>query len=72
MKAVSAQMGVIPNGGEWFEQAAAYENWAKGKTAAEITAAVNGEGKTDDAELKAGCTITISSIAETVAAAAQA
>lgn len=72
MKAVSAQMGVIPNGGEWFEQAAAYENWAKGKTAADIKAAVDGEGKAGDAELKAGCTISISSIAETVAAAAQA
>ncbi len=58
--------------GKWYEQAAAYENWAKGKTAADVTAAVNAEGKTDDAELKAGCTITISSIAETVAAAAQA
>ncbi len=69
MKATSEAMGI---GKEWYEQAAAYENWAKGKTAADVTAAVNAEGKTDDAELKAGCTITISSIAETVAAAAQA
>ncbi|MDE5670443.1 MAG: hypothetical protein K2I14_03130 [Eubacterium sp.] len=72
MKGVSASMGAIEGGAEWFEQAAAYENWAKGKTAADVKAAVNAEGKTDDADLKAGCTITISSIAETVAAAAQA
>jgi len=72
MKGVSASIGAIEGGAEWYEQAAAYENWAKGKTAADVTAAVNAEGKTDDAELKAGCTITISSIAETVAAAAQA
>lgn len=69
MRSTSAAIGI---GKEWFEQAAAYENWAKGKTAAEITAAVNAKGTTDDADLKAGCTITISSIAETVAAAAQA
>ena len=71
MKDTSA---AIPGGigKEWFEQAKAYEDWAIGKTAADVKAAVNAEGKTDDADLKAGCTITISSIAETVAAAAQA
>lgn len=58
--------------GEWFQQADAFMAWAKGKTVDQIKAAVNAEGKTDDADLKAGCTITISSIAETVAAAAQA
>ena len=58
--------------GEWFEQAAAYENWAKDKTADEITAAVGTDGKSADADLTAGCTITISAIAETVAAAAKA
>ena len=72
MKDVSAQMGVIPEGGEWYEQAAAYENWAKDKTADQITAAVGEDGKSTDADLTAGCTISISSIAETVAAAAKA
>ncbi|MDE5605340.1 MAG: FMN-binding protein [Eubacterium sp.] len=72
MKAVSAQMGVIPNGGEWYEQADAYQKWAIGKTADQIKAAVGEDGKSSDADLKAGCTITISSIAETVANAAQA
>lgn len=55
---------------EWFEQADAFETWAKGKTAAEITAAVDEKGYASDADLKAGCTIIISSIAKTVAAAA--
>lgn len=55
---------------EWFEQAAAFETWAKGKTAAEIKAGVGEDGKPSDADLKAGCTIIVSSIAETVAAAA--
>ena len=72
MKAVSASIGVIPEGGEWFEQADAYQKWAVGKTADEITAAVGDDGYSADADLKAGCTITISSIAETVAAAAKA
>lgn len=70
MKGVSAGIGVIPEGGEWFEQAAAFETWAIGKTADEITAAVGEDGKSADADLTAGCTITISAIAKTVAEAA--
>lgn len=64
MKAIS------PIQKEWYEQAAAFETWAKGKTAAEIKAAVGEDGKPSDADLKAGCTIVVSSIVETVAAAA--
>lgn len=67
MKAVSAANGI---GKEWYEQAAAFETWAKGKTAAEIKASVGEDGKPTDADLKAGCTIVVSSIVETVAAAA--
>lgn len=67
MRSTSEAMGI---GKEWFEQAAAFETWAKGKTAAEIKAGVGEDGKPSDADLKAGCTITVSSIAETVAAAA--
>lgn len=64
MKAIS------PIQKEWYEQAAAFETWAKGKTAAEIKAGVGEDGKPSDADLKAGCTIVVSSIVETVAAAA--
>ncbi len=64
MKAVS------PIGKEWYEQAAAYEDWAIGKTAADISAAVGTDGYASDADLNAGCTIIITSIAATVAAAA--
>ncbi len=59
-----------PIGKEWFEQAAAFEDWAKGKTAEQIKAAVDDKGYATDADLKAGCTITISSIVENVAKAA--
>ena len=31
MKGVSASIGAIEGGAEWYEQAAAYENWAKAK-----------------------------------------
>lgn len=70
MKAVSAQMGVIEGGAEWYEQAASFEKWAVGKTADEIKAAIGEDGKTSDADLKAGCTITVSGIANNVAKAA--
>lgn len=55
---------------EWFEQAAAFEAWAKGKTAAEVKAGVGEDCKPSDADLKAGCTIIVNAIAENVAAAA--
>lgn len=64
MKAIS------PIGKEWYEQAAAFEAWAVGKTAAEITAGVGEDGYPSDADLKAGCTIHASSIASNVADAA--
>lgn len=67
MKDVSAANGI---GKEWYEQAAAFEAWAVGKTAADLTASIAEDGKTSDAELKAGCTITVSSIAKNVAKAA--
>ncbi len=70
MKDVSAGIGVIPGGGEWFEQAAAFEAWAVGKTADELKAAVGEDGKSADADLSAGCTITVSGIIANVAAAA--
>lgn len=62
--------GISPIGKEWYEQADAFEKWAVGKTAAEITAGVGDDGYASDADLKAGCTIIVSSIAKTVATAA--
>lgn len=67
MRETSAAIGI---GKEWYEQAAAFEAWAVGKTAADLTASIAEDGKTSDAELKAGCTITVSSIAKNVAKAA--
>lgn len=61
---------VSPIGKEWYEQAAAFENWCVGRTADEIKAGVGSDGFASDADLKAGCTITISSIAENTAKAA--
>ena len=49
---------------EWYEQVAAFEAWAKGKTADEIKASYGDDMAATDADLKAGCTITISGIAE--------
>lgn len=51
---------------EWFEQAAAFEEFAKGKTADELTAAVGDDGYPTDADLSAGCTIMVDSIVENV------
>lgn len=62
--------GVSPIGKEWYEQADAYEKWAIGKTAADITAAVGEDGYPTDADLSAGCTIIVSAIASVVASAA--
>lgn len=59
-----------PIGKEWFEQAAAFETWCVGKTADEIKACVGEDMKPADADLSAGCTITIVSIANNAAAAA--
>ncbi|MCM1114037.1 MAG: hypothetical protein NC397_00915 [Clostridium sp.] len=65
-----AMKGASPIQKEWFEQADAFEKWAIGKTAAEISAGVDASGYATDADLKAGCTILISSIVKTVANAA--
>lgn len=61
---------VSPIGKEWFEQAAAFEAWCVGKTADEIKACVGEDMTSNDADLSAGCTITIVSIANNAAAAA--
>lgn len=69
MKETSAGIGNIQGGGEWFEQIAAFEAWAKGKTADEVKAGVGEDGYASDADLRAGCTIYANSFANVVAAA---
>ena len=54
---------------EWYEQVAAFEAWAKGKTADEVKAGVDAEGNPTDADLKAGCTIKANGFTEVVAKA---
>ena len=49
MKGTSASMGVIEGGAEWYEQAAAWENYIVGKSVSDLTA-------TDEVT---GCTMTI-------------
>ncbi|MDY5377884.1 MAG: hypothetical protein SPG60_07585, partial [Eubacterium coprostanoligenes] len=61
--------GASPIGKEWYEQAEAFEKWCVGKTADEIKASYGDDMAATDADLKAGCTITISGIAENVAKA---
>lgn len=56
MKAVSAGNGAIKDGGEWYEQIAAFEKWTIGKTADEIAGAeMTKEGAV--ADLASSCTI---------------
>ena len=62
--------GASPIQKEWYEQAAAFETWAKGKTADEIKAGADETGAVTDADLKAGCTINVSSIVANTAKAA--
>lgn len=65
-----AMKSASPIGKEWYEQANAFETWAVGKTADEVQAGIGDDGYPTDADLSAGCTILISSIAQNVADAA--
>ena len=48
---------------EWYRQAEAFETYVTGKTLAEVRAiALDENGKATDAELTAGCTITVSDL----------
>ena len=58
--------GVSPIGKEWYEQVAAFESWAVGKTAEEVKAGIGEDGYPVDADLKAGCTIHASGFAAVV------
>lgn len=64
-----AMKSASPIGKEWYEQAAAYEQWCIGKTADEIKGCYGEDMSASDADLKAGCTITISAIVDNTAKA---
>ena len=69
MKGASSAAGNIEGGAEWYEQADAYEAWAKGKTLADIEAALSSDGHSANADLTAGCTMKINGfVAATVKA----
>ena len=57
---------ISPIGKEWYEQADALADFVIGKTADEVAAAVGDDGKASDADLAAGCTITITDMIEAV------
>ena len=69
MKETSASIGTIEGGAEWYEQANAFEAWAKGKTVDQISAVITEDGKANDETLYAGCTMKINGfVAATVKA----
>lgn len=76
MKSVSASMGVIKDGGEWYEQAEYLENYCKGKTAEEI-ANIETEKRDEEhtsvpksgSDLAAGCTMDIGAFLEAMSEA---
>lgn len=59
MKGASQGKGKIEGGAEWFEQADAFEAWAKGKTLAQVEAAMGADQYPTDEQLLAGCTMKI-------------
>lgn len=70
MKDYSASLGNIDGGGEWYEQAAAFEEYCEGKTIDEITATeVDESGYAIGEDLTSSCTINLSAILEAVSKA---
>lgn len=61
-----AMKGASEIGKEWYQQAAAFEEYAKGKTADELTNAVAEDGYSSDADLRAGCTISLDTIVSNI------
>ena len=66
MKETSAQIGVIKDGAEWFEQAENFEKYCVGKTADQVAKLVGEDGATTDEALKGGCTIKIGGLTAAV------
>ena len=54
-------------GKEWYEQAQAFDDWARGKTRSDIEKmSLSQTGSAENADLKAGCTISVSSLQKAV------
>ena len=66
MKGVSASIGAIEGGAEWYDQANAFEQYCIGKTADEVAAGVNAEGYPTDETLLTGCTMKVNGMAAAV------
>ncbi len=77
MKSTSAAIGNIEGGAEWYQQAAAFEEYCKGKTLDEVAAIETETGSEGSvvaksgSDLAAGCTISISAFQEAVAKAGE-
>ncbi|MBQ8518552.1 MAG: hypothetical protein IJ455_02955 [Agathobacter sp.] len=70
MKDVSKSNGVIPEGGEWYEQADKFMQYVIGMTADQVAAiAVDEGGYVADETLKSGCTMKITAYQAAVAKA---
>jgi hypothetical protein len=75
MKGVSAQMGVIAGGAEWYEQAEFLEKYVLNKTAGEVAAIETKERDASHttvpagADLTAGCTMNIGEFKDAIAKA---
>lgn len=66
--------GMVAYGGavaEWYQQADAFAEYCIGKTAADVRATALTDGKPSDADLSAGCTISVGDFIEVVAMAAE-
>lgn len=64
-KQLGDDYGMVASGAttmEWYQQAEAFEKYVTGKTGEEVSAIELTDGKAADADLSAGCTISISSI----------
>ena len=73
MKETSAQIGNIEGGGEWFEQAAAYEEYLVGKTAADVEGMeLDTENHSGPVDLATSCTMSVVDLNAAVVAACEA
>ena len=64
-------MSAYADKGEWFEQVDFFEEYATGKTVAEISSLALSGGKATDADLVAGCTIAVTDIIDAIKNAAE-
>lgn len=76
MKETSKGIGKIENGGEWYEQAAAFEEYCKGKTPEEVANMEleeyhGGNAPKTGTDLASKCTITIDAFLEAISEAGE-